>query len=160
MNWQTHLAEETRRREERRQQARQKTEGRRKQQSAFVKAFLPRLAESLRGAAETYNQAAAEKAKVEGPKKSDSGDVVDLAINKQGFRFEDSGKGFIRVYRASGDQMGSYAYVQPVLNRAGDLVGWQEKQIFPGGKTRGHTVDTLTEQYLITAVKNRLLTPA
>jgi hypothetical protein len=160
MNWQTQLAEQTKKREERRLQARQKTEGRRKQQSAFVKAFLPRLAESLRGAAETYNQAAAEEAKVDGPRKADAGDTVDLAINKQGFRFEDSGKGFIRVYRVSGDQMGSYAYLQPVLNRAGDLVGWQEKQIFPGGKTRGHRLDTLTEQYLITTVKNRLLTTA
>ena len=160
MSWGNHLAAEARKREERRNQARQKTEARRKTQAGFVNVFLPQWADALRTAADTYNQSVSQKISVDSPRKSGAGDAFQVSIMKSGFRFEDSGKGFIRVYRLMNDFTEEYSFVQPVMNRAGDLTGWQEKQVFPGGKTLGRNLDSLTEAYLLTTVRLRLLQPA
>ena len=157
MSWGNHLAAEAKKREERRSQARQKTEARRKNQAGLVKVFLPQWASALRAAADTYNQSVSKKIDVDSPRKSGAGDAFQISLLDDGFRFEDSGKGFIRVYRFGDDFTNEHAFVQPVTNRAGDLTGWQEKQVFPGGKTMGRNLDSLTEEYLLATVKLRLL---
>lgn len=160
MGWEEHLAAEAAKREERRNQARQKTEARRKTQAGLVKAFVPKFAQALRAAADTYNQTVSTKINVDNPRKGGTGDTFQVSLEKQGFRFEDSGKGFVRVYRFGDDFTEEYAFVQPTMNKAGDLTGWNEKQVFPGGKTMGRTIETLTEAYLLATVKLRLLQPA
>jgi len=157
VSWEEHLLREAQKRQERRNQAQQKTESRRKAQAAHVRAFLPRWAEALRGAADTYNRAVSEKIKIDGPRKGSSGETFDISLQGQGFRFEDSGKGFIRIFDIVADQSHEYAFVQPVLNKPGDLKGWHEKQVFPGGKTFGRSLETLTEEYLLATVRRRLL---
>jgi hypothetical protein len=160
MSWGDHLAAEARKREKRRHQARQTTEARRKTQAGHVKVFLPQLAGALRGAADTYNQSVSTKIDVDSPRKRGAGDAFEVSLLKRGFRFEDSGKGFIRVYHFGDDFTDEYAFVQPVTNKAGDLTGWQEKQVFPGGKTMGRNLDSLTEAYLLATVRLRLLPSA
>lgn len=157
MGWEDHLAAEAKKREERRSQARQKTEARRKTQAGFVKGFLPRLATALRSAADTYNQSASAKIDVGSPHKGGAGDSFQITQLKNGFRFEDSGKGFIRIYQIGEDFTAEYSFLQPSMNKAGDLTGWQEKQVFPGGKTLGRNLDSLSEAYLLATVRSHLL---
>ena len=157
MSWQDHLAEEQRKRAARRERARERTEARRRAQAGYVRAFLPRFAEALRGAGDTYNQSAPDQVKVNGPRKGEGGDRVDIAVSDCGFAFQDSGKGFVRIDRYDPEASEAYAFLAPVLNRAGDLVGWQEKQVFPGGKSLGRNLDTLTEYYLMQTIRRRLL---
>ena len=153
MNWQEHLAEEARRRATRRNEAAKKSEERRRVQARHSAALLPLLAAALKRAADGYNRAAAGNIRVEGPRKGAMGDTLELTREKTGYRFEDSGKGFIRIFEFDAERQSEYAFLQPLLNRAGDLVGWQEKQVFSGGKTLGRTVDSLSEAYLVSTAR-------
>jgi hypothetical protein len=157
VNWQDHLAEEAKRRNERKASAAKQSEQRRQVQARHVQSLFPQLADAFNQAAAIYNQAGGQAVQVDGPRRDKTGETLDLTIEKKGYRFADSGKGFVRVFEIEPEREGEHAFVQPLVNKAGDLVGWQEKQVFSGGKTLGRTVDTLTEAYLMAIVRRRLL---
>jgi len=130
---------------------------RRRQHARHTGALLPLLADALRHAAEIYNQAAVEKVHVDGPQSEGTYATLNLTISHSGFRFEDAGEGYVRVWEVSPDTLQEHATLKPLVDRTGELRGWDELAAASCGQKVERTVDSLSEAYLMSMVRRRLL---
>ena len=118
--------------------------------------LLPQLATALRETAEIYNQGASLKVQVAESPGLPAG-RVELTIDKAGFRFEDTGQGFVRVLEIGIGPTKEWARVEPVLDASGGAVGWREQTLHVQGRSRDRSLEALTEAYLLGVVRRRLL---
>ena len=118
---------------------------------------MPLLADALRHAAVIYNQAAVEKVHVDGPQFEGTHETLNLTISHSGFRFEDAGEGFVRVREVSPDAVQEHATLKPLVDRTGELRGWDELAAANCGHKVERTVDSLSEAYLMSMVRRRLI---
>jgi hypothetical protein len=122
-----------------------------------VSGMLPRLAEALQEAADIYNQAAVRKVAVVGPLPNVEQGKLELTMEKWGFRFEDSGKGFVRVLEFGSGDTREWARVEPKTDRSGRLVAWRESTLLPTKGTKTRSLDGLSQTYLLNLLRRRLL---
>jgi len=122
-----------------------------------VSVILPRLAEALREAVDIYNQAAVRKVEVAGPSRQAETNRIELTMEELGFRFEDSGKGFVRVLEVVSGESREWAHVEAKVDTAGRLIAWRESTLYPKKRTSTRSLDGLPQAYLLNLLRRRLL---
>lgn len=122
-----------------------------------VDLLLPRLAESLRLCADTHNQVASDRVRVEGPHDGAGGAYIEMIHGKAGFRFQEIGCGCIQVLDIGRHPHLNYARLHPVVDCAGVLVAWEEKRLDVPGTLNRRTLAELSDVYLLLAVRDLLL---
>lgn len=117
-----------------------------------VSTMLTLMAVEFQEAALIYNQTGSKIVEVTAPMQVSEGESLKLLLNGAGFGFVNQNSDRIQIFEISGDTTSLYAELYPNTDGHGDLVGWEEKQIYAGGILMDRTLNALTNSYFIATV--------